>query len=132
LLASTSDYRLPATALYVVVNSGLQPDFLVVPRSTPMILTKAVGMAVKIDTQLMVDRVYLAAKRGGVGFNVATIPQSFNVISRGSFDPDYMRALFQVGYDLGNSATPFSAEPPAYPAQPASQPQDHEKTGANP
>jgi hypothetical protein len=79
----------------------------------------------------MLDRAYLAAKRSGVGFNVATIPQSFSAPSRGAFDPDYMRALFQTGYDLGNSATPFSAEPPPYPGPPAPQPQDPEKTGAN-
>ena len=74
LMASTSDYRLPATALYVVINTGLQPDFQVVERSTPSILTQTVGAAVKVDTRLMIDRAYLAAKRSGIGFNVATIP----------------------------------------------------------
>ncbi len=34
LMAATSDYRLPATELYIVVDSGLQPEFEVVPRST--------------------------------------------------------------------------------------------------
>jgi predicted acylesterase/phospholipase RssA len=131
LLASTGDYRLPATQLYIVVNSGLQPDFQVVQRSTPMILTQTVGMAVKIDTRLMLDRVYNAARRSGVGFNVASIPQTFSAPSRGAFDPDYMRALFQTGYDLGNSATPFAAEPPPYPGPPAASPPDPEKTGAN-
>ncbi len=131
LMASTSDYRLPATQLFIVVNSGLQPDFQVVQRSTPAILAQAVGAAVKVDTRLMLDRAYLAAKRSGIGFNVATIRQSFSAPSRGAFDPDYMRALFQTGYDLAIGATPFSAEPPPYPGPPAPQPQDPEKTGAN-
>jgi hypothetical protein len=131
LTASTSDYRLPATQLYIVINSGLQPDFTVVERSTPQILAHAVGAAVKVDTRLMIDRVYVAAKRSGIGFNIASIPQSFNAPSRGAFDPDYMRALFQTGYDLGNSATPFSTEPPPYPGRPAQQLQEPEKTGGN-
>ena len=38
LMASTSDYRLPATQLYLVINSGLEPEFQVVTRSTPSIL----------------------------------------------------------------------------------------------
>ncbi|HTV36894.1 MAG TPA: patatin-like phospholipase family protein [Xanthobacteraceae bacterium] len=130
LLAATSDYRLPATELYVVVNSGLQPEFEVVPRSTEAILAQSVGMAVQVDTRLMLDRAYMAAKRSGVSFNVASIPPSFNVPSRGTFDPDYMRALFKVGYDLGRGATPFAAVPPPYPGQPASPTQDPEKTGA--
>jgi hypothetical protein len=105
--------------LDVVINSGLEPDFGVVERSTPFILTAAVSAAVKADTRLMLDRTYIAAKRSGVPFNVATIPASFNAQSRGPFDPIYMGALFQAGFDLGKSATPFAHEPPPYPAPPA-------------
>jgi predicted acylesterase/phospholipase RssA len=130
-MAATSDYRLPATALFVVINTGLQPDFQVVTRSTPSILTSTVGAAVKVDTRLMIDRAYLAAKRSGVDFNIASIPASFNVPSRGPFDPDYMTALFQLGENLGKSATPFGSAPPPYPGPPALPVQDPQKTGAN-
>jgi hypothetical protein len=131
VMAATSDYRLPATALYVVINTGLQPDLQIVPRSTPSILTGTVGAAVKVDTRLMIDRAYLAAKRSGVDFNIASIPAGFNAPSRGPFDPDYMTALFQLGENLGKSATPFANEPPAYPGRPTVQPTDPAKTGAN-
>jgi predicted acylesterase/phospholipase RssA len=131
VMAATSDYRLPATALYVVINTGLQPGFQIVNRTAPSILTGTVGAAVKIDTRLMIDRAYLAAKRSGVDFNIASIPADFNVPSRGPFDSGYMSALFQVGETLGKSATPFANEPPAYPGRPTSQPTDTAKTGAN-
>jgi hypothetical protein len=130
VMAATSDYRLPATQLYVVINTGLQPDFQIVPRSTPSILTGTVGAAVKVDTRLMIDRAYLAAKRSGVDFNIASIPAGFNVPSRGAFDPDYMIALFQLGENLGKSATPFGSAPPPYPGPPAPS-VDPQKTGAN-
>src|SRR5580704_15642151 len=131
VMAATSDYRLPATALYVVINSGLQPGFQIVPRSTASILTGTVGAAVKVDTRLMIDRAYLAAKRSGVDFNIASIPAGFNEPSRGPFDPDYMSALFQLGETQGKSATPFANEPPAYPGRPTAEPTDTTKTGAN-
>jgi hypothetical protein len=131
VMAATSDYRLPATALYVVINSGLQPGFQIVPRSTASILTGTVGAAVMVDTRLMIDRAYLAAKRSGVEFNIASIPAGFNVPSRGPFDPDYMSALFQLGETQGKSATPFANEPPAYPGRPTAEPTDTAKTGAN-
>ena len=131
VMAATSDYRLPATQLYVVINTGLQPGFQIVPRSTPSILTGTVGAAVKVDTRLMIDRAYLAAKRSGVDFNIASIPASFNAPSRGPFDPDYMSALFQLGENQGKSATPFANEPPAYPGRPTVPPTDPAKTGAN-
>jgi predicted acylesterase/phospholipase RssA len=131
VLAATSDYRLPATALYVVINTGLQPDFQIVNRTTPSILTGTVGTAVKVDTRLMIDRAYLAAKRSGVDFNIATIPADFSAPSRGPFDPDFMNALFQIGETLGKSATPFGSAPPPYPGPPAPPVQDPQKTGAN-
>jgi predicted acylesterase/phospholipase RssA len=130
LMASTSDYRLPATQLYIVLDTGLDPEFAVVDPSMGAILTQTVGMAVMVDTRLMLDRSYIVAKRSGVGFNVASIPPTFNTPSKGPFDPDYMGALFQAGYDLGKGANPFSAEPPPYPGRPAMQSGGSVKTGA--
>jgi hypothetical protein len=131
LMASTSDYRLPATQLYIVINTGLQRDFKVVDRFAPTILTQSIGMAVPVDTSLMIDRSYVAAKRSGVEFNVATIPASFNAPSRGPFDPEYMKALFQVGSVQGKGATAFAATPPPPPSGPVTQSNHIQKTGAN-
>ena len=127
LLESTSGYRIPATQLYIVVNSGLQPDFQVVERSTPSILARSVGTAIKADLRLLLDRTFVAAKTSGVGFNVAAIPPSFNAPSRGTFDPEYMKALFNVGYDQGKSGNPFAGVPPPYPGRPAIESNDSAK-----
>jgi len=136
LVSSASAYKLPATQLYIIINSGLKPEFEVVEQKTPSILAQSVDLAVKVDTRLMIDRVYVAAKRSGVGFNIATIPPSFSAPSRGPFDPKYMEALFQTGYDLGKSETPFGAVPPPYPESaapaPGPQAQDPDKPGVNP
>jgi len=116
LLESTSAFKIPATALYIIINSGLQPDFGVVERSTPTILSQSVSMAIKADLRNLLDRTYVAAKRSSIGFNVATIPPDFSAPSHGAFDPNYMKALFDVGYNQGKSGTPFSTEPPPYPS----------------
>jgi hypothetical protein len=124
LLESTSNYKIPATALYIIINSGLQPDFEVVERTTPTILSQSVSMAIKADLRNLLDRAYVAAKHSGIGFNAATIPPDFSAPSRGAFDPNYMKALFNVGYNLGKSGSPFANEPPPYPSGPASVPND--------
>ena len=79
----------------------------------------------------MIDRAYVAAKRSDVDFNVATIPPNFNAPSRGPFDPDYMSALFQVGENMGKSATPFGSEPPPYPGPTKCGSRIPYKTGEN-
>jgi len=132
LMAATSDYHLPATALYVVINTDLKPEFQVVERFVPSILTQAVGAAVNIDTRLMLDRAYELAKRSGVPFNAATIPASFNMTSRGAFDPDYMKALFDIGFDQGKGANPFAGEPPPYPQRLNIDPTDPQPTDPKP
>jgi hypothetical protein len=131
LITTTSDYRLPATQLDIVVNTGLERDFQVVERFVPSILSQAVGAAVKVDTRLMLALTYAAAKRSGIRFNVATVPPSFNAPSKGPFDPKYMGALFQTGYDQGRSAAAFSPEPPPYPSEPSPPSSHSDKTGAN-
>jgi predicted acylesterase/phospholipase RssA len=131
LMATTSDYRLPATDLYVVVNTGLQRDFQVVERFAPSILSQAVGGAVKVDTRMMLSLTYAAAKRSGIGFNVATVPASFSAPGKGPFDSRYMGALFKTGYEQGRSESAFASEPPPYPGDPAAEPSHIEKTGAN-
>jgi hypothetical protein len=131
LLESTSNYKIPATALYIIINSGLQPDFEVVERTTPTILSQSVSMAIKADLRNLLDRAYVAAKHSGIGFNAATIPPDFNAPSRGAFDPNYMKALFNVGYNLGKSGSPFANEPPPYPSGPASVPNDPQPGGIN-
>jgi hypothetical protein len=117
LMQSNSGYKIPATQLYIVVNSGLAPDFAVVERSTPLILVQTVGAAVKTDLRLMLDRAFVAAKNSGIGFNVASIPADFNAASRGAFDMKYMQALYDLGFDMGKSGNAFAHEPPPYGAQ---------------
>jgi len=117
LMQSSSGYRIPATQLYIVVNAGLEPAFAEVARSTPMVLAQSVAMAVQVDLRTMIDRAFVAANNSGIGFNVATIPASFSVPSRGAFDPDYMNALYDVGFAQGKSAKPFATAPPAFPAR---------------
>ena len=130
-MASTSSYRIPASQLYIVVNSGLQPDFQVVDRSTPAILAQTVSTAVMVDLRVMLDRTYVAAKRSGVGFNVASIPANFSAPSRGPFDPNYMKALFDAGFEQGKGATAFADAPPPYPGQPAADAKDDAKSQSN-
>ena len=78
----------------------------------------------------MLDRAFIAAKNSGIGFNVASIPADFSAPSRGAFDPDYMRALFQTGFDLGKSGNAFAGQPPPYPGQSAGaiEPKTPDKT----
>lgn len=113
LLASTSAYKLPADSLYVIINTQLTADFQLTERSLISIMGRGVSVIVKTLTRVMIQRAYLAAKQSGIEFNLATIPTTFTEPSRGAFDTEYMKALFNVGLEQGKSGTAFVHEPPA-------------------
>jgi predicted acylesterase/phospholipase RssA len=110
-LSSTSNYRLPATDLYIIVNTQLASDFQVTERSLVPIVVRGISVIVKTLTRVMLQTAYLNAKRSGIGFNLATVPTTFHLPSRGAFDTEYMKALFNVGFEQGKSGFPFSSEP---------------------
>lgn len=118
MLASTATSKLPATDFYIIANMKLTPDFSLTERSTLGILSRTVNMAIKIVTRNAIDRAYATALRSGIGFHVAFVDQSFNAPARGAFDPDYMKALYEVGFAKGAGPRPFLREPPDYSNQP--------------
>jgi predicted acylesterase/phospholipase RssA len=110
-LASTSNYRLPTTDLYIIVNTQLASVFQVTERSLVPIVVRGISVIVKTLTRVMIQSAYSAAKRSGIGFNLATIPATFQHPSQGAFDTEYMKALFNVGFEQGKSGSPFGSEP---------------------
>ena len=69
-----------------------------------------------IQTQGIGDlyRVYLIAQRDGVDYNLAYVPGSFNAPHREEFDTEYMRALFQTGFDMAAKGYSWSKKPPGF------------------
>jgi predicted acylesterase/phospholipase RssA len=122
LLAATSAYRLPTSALYVVVNVQLASDFQLVERSLMPIILRGVSAIVKTLTRVMIHRTYSVARRSGVDFYLATVPESFQTPAQGAFDTEYMKALFNAGFEQGQSAMPFSREPTPVSVRPSPVP----------
>jgi Holliday junction resolvasome RuvABC DNA-binding subunit len=110
-LTSNATTKIPATDLYVIINTTLTSAFQVIERDTLSILNRGVSVGVKTLTRIMIDQAYAAARRNGIGFHLATIDPKFNAPSRGAFDTDYMKALFDFGFQQGKSGKAFVNEP---------------------
>lgn len=118
LQLSTSSFQLPATGLYIIVNMKLGNDFQVTERSTLGILGRTVSAAIKVVARNSIDRAYVLAKRSNVPFHLAFIDDVFSAPSRGPFDSDYMKTLFDFGYAQGKSGLAFRREPPDFSVRP--------------
>jgi len=100
--------------LYVIRNSRLDPDWAQVERRTLSIAGRAISSL--IHTQGVGDlyRIYLTAQRDGLDFNLAYIPAQFNAPHKADFDPHFMRALFETGYEMAAKGYPWQKVPPDY------------------
>ena len=79
-------------------------------------LASIVGKSISslIKTQGIGDlyRMYANAQRDGIVFRAVWIPDSFTMKEPKPFDPAYMRALFDLGYEMGRKGVPWADHPP--------------------
>ena len=109
--------------LYVIRNGTLRRRWQTVDRKIVSIADQAIFTL--LDSALLGDlyRVFLAAKRDGINFHLATIPDDFNHVATEPFDPEYMSALFDLGYAMAREGFPWQSTPPDYvPAGSGSNP----------
>ena len=88
---------LPVSELYILVNGKLTVDFGLTQRKVLPILGRSFSVALKAGERLAIAAWSTWAQGRGVELKVANIPTRFALQSKGSFDPDYMKALFAEG-----------------------------------
>jgi hypothetical protein len=100
--------------LYIIRNARLDPDWAQTKRRTMSIAGRAISSL--IQTQGIGDLyiIYLMSQRDSVDYNLAYIPESFKAVHKEDFDTEYMRQLFELGYELGVNGYPWAKYPPGY------------------
>lgn len=100
--------------VYVIRNSFLKPDWETVhPKILPI---ASVSINSLIRTQGIGDiyRIYLDCQRDGLEFNMAFIPETFDMKPKEEFDKDYMGKLFDLGYQMAKNGYPWVKAPPGF------------------
>lgn len=100
--------------LYVIRNARLDPDWAQVERRTMSIAQRAIGSLIHSQGVGDIYRIYTLAQRDGVDFNLGFIPPSFNAPHKEQFDTEYMRRLYELGYDMAMQGFPWAKTPPGF------------------
>jgi hypothetical protein len=100
--------------LYVIRNARLDPDWAHVERRTMSIAGRAVASLIYSQGIGDLYRIYATAQRDGVDFNLTFIPSTFNFPHKEEFDNEYMRQLYDVGYDFAVKGLPWIKVPPGF------------------
>jgi hypothetical protein len=105
--------KVPGTPkVYVVRNSKIILDPEAVPRRLPAIAERSISSLIRTQGIGDMYRMFLGAKRDGLDYNLAHVPDDFAVKSGEPFDPVYMSALYDLGYRLAKEGYPWSKVPP--------------------
>ena len=103
----------PRAVAYVIRNGRLDPDWASVERNTLSIAGRAISTMIASSGYNDVLRMYYTTRQDGIGFRLAYIGTDFTMELPDPFDQDYMRTLFDYGYQKGRGGYKWASEPPA-------------------
>jgi predicted patatin/cPLA2 family phospholipase len=97
--------------IYVLINGRLDPNFEVIKPNTLRIAIRAFMTSVHSNTRNTMLASYQFARRQGWNFYVAAISSDFTEPDQMNFDPAYMNALFDYGYERGRQGQMWQRSP---------------------
>ena len=100
--------------LYVIRNARLDPQWEQIQRRTLTIISRAISSLIQTQGVGDLYRIYIAAKRDNIDFNLAYIPETFTMELPRPFDQTYMRTLFNLGDEMAKNGYPWAKFPPGY------------------
>jgi Patatin-like phospholipase len=106
-LLGATNHRLPASAIYIVINGKLTPEFQMTDRTTASILGRSIGVALKAAARAEIAAVYSVARRQGIDVSVAAVDPGFSYEAHGPFDTQRMKALFDIGFEQARNRAAF-------------------------
>src|SRR4030095_9583592 len=96
----------------IVRNGRTTPEPSIVKATLPDIAEKAVSSLIKTQAIGDLYPLYAIAKRDGIDYTYIDVPVDFTVEEKSPFDSNYMRALYEQGYETGRHGVPWKKAPP--------------------
>jgi hypothetical protein len=108
--------------IYAILNGKLGPYFEVVKPSTLQIAVRAFATSVRSNTRNTLLASYEFIRRRGWEMSLAAIDDSFPNQAKPGFDTEYMRGLFEYGFERGRSGQMWQRSPAEPDERPARSP----------
>ncbi len=111
--------RIKPGTIYALRNTKLDPDYAEVTPRVVEITSRAVSTLIKAAGVADILVIESQARENGFGLRVTSVPSAFNMPETEFFDPVYMKALFDTGYQLAAEGDPWNeiVPPAAVPFQ---------------
>ncbi|MEM7498397.1 MAG: patatin-like phospholipase family protein [Pseudomonadota bacterium] len=100
--------------VYVVINNKLRKPYDPVRPRIFSIAGRAASSLIGGSGTGDIYRIFAVAERDGIDFNVIAIPTEFDAEAEDLFDPVYMGALYDLGFEYGEAGDRWSPYPLDY------------------
>jgi predicted acylesterase/phospholipase RssA len=100
--------------IYVIRNGYLDARWSEVNLKLSSILLSSLDTIIRMQGLGDLYRIYLGAVRDKATFKLAYIPDDFEFESSELFDPEYMSALFDLGYEQARNGYEWASSPPGF------------------
>jgi predicted acylesterase/phospholipase RssA len=107
LLLGATNVRLAASAIYIVINGKLMPEFQITDRTTVSIQGRSIDVALKAAARAEIVAVHSVVRSQGIEVNVAAVDPGFSSEAHGPFDTQQMKALFDIGFEQARNGAAF-------------------------
>ncbi len=100
--------------IYVIRNGYLDARWSEVNLKLSSILLSSLDTIIRTQGLGDLYRIYLGSVRDKANFKLAYIPGDFELESNELFDPEYMSALFDLGYEQARNGYNWASSPPGF------------------
>ena len=104
--------RKPVRHIYIIKNGKVLPEYDVVTPTTISIATRAISTLTKSNNQGDIYRIWRMAAESNAEFSLASVPACFRLKAKEAFDPQYQRALYRQGFQMGLEGGHWEHRPP--------------------
>lgn len=98
--------------LYVIRNVKVTPEWQAVEASALKIASRSLSTMMKNQASGDLFKMYFLARELGIKYRLAAVPADFTLKSEELYDPVYMTALFNVGFERARNGYDWTEAPP--------------------
>ena len=99
---------------YVIRNGRIGPEWVETVPGLSTIAQRSIATMVKSQAAGDLYRIYLGTQRDNIEYNSAFIGDDFIAERKDEFDPGYMRALYEYGFNAGKGGYRWQKAPPGF------------------
>ncbi len=100
--------------VYIIRNGRIDPEWHIVKPKIVSIGERSISTMIKTQGIGDLYRAYVDSKDSGFDFNYIDIPRDFTQISDEPFDPNYMKALYDFGFQMAIKGLKWDKLPPYF------------------